>query len=130
MKARSSGKNQSPAFLFYDTDHVEKDTPHNSCVCIRCRGNVFFTELSPRNTYRHTDWWEGCVKHAVEMGDSALIYIPSFIEIGSDIQKPIEGGWGFTDTQLGDLTRKLGSKLINLIGSQLLREYFTQSFNF
>jgi hypothetical protein len=41
------------------------------------------------------------VKHAVEMGDSALIYIPSFIEIGSGIQK-LKGGI-YRHRQQGDL---------------------------
>jgi hypothetical protein len=47
-------------------------------------------------TYRHTDWWEGFMQYAVEMGSGAMIYIPSFIQIGSGIQKMMEG---YTDTQ-------------------------------
>jgi hypothetical protein len=35
------------------------------------------------------------MKYAVEKGSGAMIYIPSFIKIGSDIQKLIEAG----DTQ-------------------------------
>jgi hypothetical protein len=31
------------------------------------------------------------MKHAVEMGSGAMIYIPRFIKIGSDIQKFIRG---------------------------------------
>jgi hypothetical protein len=42
-------------------------------------------------TYRHTDWWEGFMKYAVEMGSGAMIYVPSFIKIASAIQKVI---WG------------------------------------
>jgi hypothetical protein len=34
------------------------------------------------------------MKHAVEMGSGAMIYIPSFIKIGSDIQKMM--GVGYT----------------------------------
>jgi hypothetical protein len=34
-------------------------------------------------TYRHTDWCEGFMKYAVEMGSGVMIYIPSFIKIGS-----------------------------------------------
>jgi hypothetical protein len=37
------------------------------------------------------------MKYDVEMGSGAMKYIPSFIKIGSGIQKLIE--WGFTDTQ-------------------------------
>jgi hypothetical protein len=40
-------------------------------------------------TKRYTDWWEVFIKYAVEMGSSAMIYIPSFIQIGSGIQKLI-----------------------------------------
>jgi hypothetical protein len=39
------------------------------------------------------------MKYAVEMGSGAMIYIPSFIKIGSDIRKLISGGRGYTDTQ-------------------------------
>jgi hypothetical protein len=35
----------------------------------------------------------------VEMCSAAMIYIPSFIKIGVDIQKLIEGIHGYTDTQ-------------------------------
>jgi hypothetical protein len=38
------------------------------------------------------------MKYAVEMGSGAMIYIPSFIKIGSSIQM-LMGGGGFTDTQ-------------------------------
>jgi hypothetical protein len=37
------------------------------------------------------------MKYAVEMGSAAMIYIPSFIKIDSDIQK-IMGGGGNTQT--------------------------------
>jgi hypothetical protein len=39
------------------------------------------------------------MKYAVEMGSGAMAYIPSFIKIGSRIQKLIGGG--YTDTQTG-----------------------------
>jgi hypothetical protein len=42
-------------------------------------------------TYRHTNWWEGFMKYAVEMGSGAMTFIPSFIKIGSGIQKLIVG---------------------------------------
>jgi energy-coupling factor transporter transmembrane protein EcfT len=38
------------------------------------------------------------MKYAVEMGSGAMIYIPSFIETGSDILKLIRGR-GFTNTE-------------------------------
>jgi hypothetical protein len=37
------------------------------------------------------------MKHAVEMGSGVMIYIPSFIEVGSDIQNLIRVG--HTDTR-------------------------------
>jgi hypothetical protein len=43
-----------------------------------------------------TDWWEGFIKYAVEMGSGAMIYIPSFKKIVSAIQK-LTGG--YTDAQ-------------------------------
>jgi hypothetical protein len=47
------------------------------CVFIRCRRNVF-TEPLPSNdkgyTYRCTDWWEGFMKCAPEIGSVALMY--------------------------------------------------------
>jgi hypothetical protein len=43
-------------------------------------------------TYRHTDRWEGFMKYVTEMGSVAMINIPSFIKIGSGIQKLIGGG--------------------------------------
>jgi hypothetical protein len=38
------------------------------------------------------------VKYAVEMGSGAMIYIPSFINIGSGIQKLIGGIHRHTDS--------------------------------
>jgi hypothetical protein len=43
--------------------------------------------------YRHTDWWEGFMKNAAEMGSGAMIHIPSFIKIGSGIQKLMAEGY-------------------------------------
>jgi hypothetical protein len=38
------------------------------------------------------------MKYAVEMGSGAMIHIPSFICIGADIQKLIEGTHRHTDS--------------------------------
>jgi hypothetical protein len=38
-------------------------------------------------TYRLADLWQGFMKHAVQMGPGAVIFIPSFIKIRSGIQK-------------------------------------------
>jgi hypothetical protein len=40
-------------------------------------------------TYRHTDWWEGFLKYAIEMGAGAMIETQSFLKIGSAIRKLI-----------------------------------------
>jgi hypothetical protein len=40
------------------------------------------------------------MKYAVETGSGVMMYIPSFMKIGSGIQKLREG---YTDTQHGDL---------------------------
>jgi hypothetical protein len=40
-------------------------------------------------TRRHTDWWERFMKYAIEMGSGTMMYIPSFIKIGSGIHKLI-----------------------------------------
>jgi hypothetical protein len=37
------------------------------------------------------------MKHAVEMGSGAMIYIPCFIKIGSGIQKLMKGGGELTE---------------------------------
>jgi hypothetical protein len=37
------------------------------------------------------------MKYAVEMGSGAVIYVPSFIKIGSGIRKIIGGIYGHTD---------------------------------
>jgi hypothetical protein len=41
------------------------------------------------------------MKYTVEMGSGAMIYVPSFIKVGSAIQKLIAGDT-HTDTQKGD----------------------------
>jgi hypothetical protein len=46
-------------------------------------------------TYRHTDWWDGFMKYAVERSVVAMIDIPSFIRIHLSIQKLM---WRHTDT--------------------------------
>jgi hypothetical protein len=44
------------------------------------------------------------MKYAVEMGPGAMIYIPSFIKIGSGIEKLIRGR--YTDAQTGRRSHK------------------------
>jgi hypothetical protein len=44
-----------------------------------------------RDTYTDTDWYEEFVKYATEMGSDAVMYISSFIKIGSAIQKLLGG---------------------------------------
>jgi hypothetical protein len=85
----------------------DKNGPHRkSCVqqtvtCIRCRGKVF-TELLPSNDRRDTQTHRliGFMTYAGKMDSGAMIHIPDFIKIGSDIQN-ITGGGGDTQTQIG-----------------------------
>jgi hypothetical protein len=42
-------------------------------------------------TDRYKNWCEGVMKYAFAMGSCAMIYIPSFIQIGSGILKLIGG---------------------------------------
>jgi hypothetical protein len=44
-----------------------------------------------RDAYIDTDWREGFIKYAVKMGSVAMILVPSFITIGSDMQKSTGG---------------------------------------
>jgi hypothetical protein len=53
-------------------------------------------------THRHTDWWERFMRHAVEMGSGALMYIPSFIKIGWGIHK-LMGGHTQTHRLMGGI---------------------------
>jgi hypothetical protein len=95
-------------FPWYDTGRIENEASEQffyCWMCIRCRGKVFteplpnndrenFTEPLPSNdrgTYIDTNWREGFMKYADEMVSGAMIYIPSFIKIGSAIQK-LTGG--------------------------------------
>jgi hypothetical protein len=41
--------------------------------------------------------------YAVEMGSGVMIYIPTFIKIGSGIQKLVEGTYTQTHRYIGDL---------------------------
>jgi uncharacterized protein YbbC (DUF1343 family) len=56
-----------------------------------------FTEPLPNYdrgyTYRHADWLDRFMKHATEMSSGVMIYIPSFLQIGSGIQNLIRGGY-------------------------------------
>jgi hypothetical protein len=64
-----------------------------------------FTKPLPSNdkgeyTYKHADRWEGFMKYADELGTIPMIYKPSFIKIGSSIQKLIRGVHRHTDSML------------------------------
>jgi hypothetical protein len=97
ISTRISVKKQLPTRLWYDSDRTENEASTTSSIvlCINCHWNVS-TEPLPSNdtrgyTYRHTDWWKGFMKYAVETGSGTVIYLPSFIKIGSVIQKLIGG---------------------------------------
>jgi hypothetical protein len=70
---------------------IENDASNNSYIV----AYVFFTAvtflrsryLTTIGGYSHTDWWEVFMQYAIEMS----VYVPSFIKIGSAIQKLIGG---------------------------------------
>jgi hypothetical protein len=80
-------------FLWYDTDRIENDASNNSIVA---RVFVAAVKSLPSRclatiggyTYRLMG---GIFNSAVEMGSCAVIYVPSFIKIGSGVQK-LTGG--------------------------------------
>jgi hypothetical protein len=63
---KSSWKNQSSAFIRYDTDHMENDTSNNySPTIIRCRGNVF-NKLLPSNNKGIQKPADSLIKHILQ----------------------------------------------------------------
>jgi hypothetical protein len=58
------------------------------------------------------------MKYAVEMGSGAMIYIPSFIKIGSGIQK-LTAGDSQTHRQYGDLINSLSLFFSSKNGSRI-----------
>jgi hypothetical protein len=42
----------------------------------------------------------GFMKYSIEMSSGAMMYIPSFIKIGSDIQRLIRGIYRHTDSKV------------------------------
>jgi hypothetical protein len=72
------------------------------CVYSLSRERVYQAAASQR----YTDWGEGFMNYAVGMGSGAIIYIHSFIKMGSAIQKLI-GGDAQTHRQHGNLTSLL-----------------------
>jgi hypothetical protein len=64
-----------------------------------------FTEPLPWNdmqeyTYIQTDWWEGFIKYDVEMGEVAMLYIPSFITIVLGIRKLVGAMHKYMDSMV------------------------------
>jgi hypothetical protein len=84
---------ESPVFLSHDMDHTENDTSNNSCASVFVAAFLPSRCLATIGGYAYilTDW-EEFMKYAVEMGSDTMIFIPSFIKIGSSIQKLIGGG--------------------------------------
>jgi hypothetical protein len=93
-------------FPWYHTGRIANESKNSSAVVFvtsvtfllcRClaREMRFLRSrcLSTRGGYtrRHTDWWEGFMKYAVEMGTGATTHIPSFIKIGLAIQNWLGG---------------------------------------
>jgi hypothetical protein len=84
-------------FPWYDMDCIENDPLNDSSIVAyvlvaavtfllsRCLATI------GRYTYRHIDWWEGFMKYVDEIDSGAILYMPSFIKIGSGVQKFILG---------------------------------------
>jgi hypothetical protein len=74
-------------------DRIESDASNNFTIvaCVFVAAVMFLPNRCLATigeyTYKHTDWREGFMKYAVEMGSGAIIYIPSFIKTGSAFQK-------------------------------------------
>jgi hypothetical protein len=73
---------------------TSEKTTHPTILLLRVYD---FAEPMPGNdsgihAHTDTDSWKGFIKYAFETGSGAVIYIPSFINIGSDILKLILGG--------------------------------------
>jgi hypothetical protein len=64
-------------------------------VCLRCSDNIFIYPQKDTHTDTQTDG-EKFIKYGVEMGSGPIMYMPSFVKIGSGIQKLIGG---YTGTQ-------------------------------
>jgi hypothetical protein len=66
------------------------------------KGGIHLTQHLPsndrRDTYIDNRLMGVIMKYAVEMGSGAMICIPSFIKIGSDVQKLIGGIHRHTDS--------------------------------
>jgi hypothetical protein len=73
--------------------------------CLATKGGIYscFIDPLPGNARKdtHTDTkpdWGGFKKYTVEMGSCVMMCIPSFIKIGSVIQKLIRGIHRHTDS--------------------------------
>jgi hypothetical protein len=76
--------------LWYDVDRIKNYASNSSCIaCICCRGNGLLSLARIcRDTHADTDWLKGFM-YTIKMGSGTMIYVPSFIKIGSGIQKLI-----------------------------------------
>jgi hypothetical protein len=75
-------------------DHTENNASNNPSIvaCVFIATVTFLLSCCLATyTYRHPDCWEGFKKYAVEMGSSAMIYMPSFMKTGSGIQNLMGG---------------------------------------
>jgi hypothetical protein len=104
----------SRTFLWYDTNRIENDAFNNSsivaCVFVAAVTSLPSRCLATRGgcTHRHTDRCERFMTYALKMGSCVMIYLPSFIQIGSGIQNLLRG----IHRQHGDLISLLSfSKL-------------------
>jgi hypothetical protein len=76
---------------------------NNSSIvaCVFVTGAKFYELLPSNNRGIHIQTHrleEGNFKYGVDMGSNAVIYVPSFIKIGSGIKKCIKEGYADTQT--------------------------------
>jgi hypothetical protein len=83
MPSNGKGIHRLVESLWYDTDRIGSDSCNNYSIVafICCRGDVFAEPLFSNDrghTHRPTDWCDGFMNYAVEMGSSVMIYINKF----------------------------------------------------
>jgi hypothetical protein len=87
---------------------IENESSNNSCIvaCVFVDVVTFLPNCCLATivgyTYRYTDWREGFMKYAAEMGWSAMIYVWNFIQIGSAIEKLVGGEYRGKHREHGD----------------------------
>jgi hypothetical protein len=104
-------KNEPPTFLLYDMDRTENDASDNSSIVasVFVAAVTFLLSRCLSTIGEHIQTHRlvgGIMKYAVGLDSGVMIYIPSFMKIGSGIQKLIERDT-LTHRQHGDRIHRL-----------------------